>query len=446
MATPTSATHIRYGTRTQTAAWVILITSFLLFCTLCTAGTLGVYWFFFESLTDMDVRITVSRGRTDLTSLAGSMAAGNPQSELALNTTLAVDSSSQSYLTFRDTYSGQPIAAVYALQDSTITFNEGSRPRFEWSRKPYSIRLSNAAGRFVVYVPPRSGRTLAISLQSPLGEARFSQSGRYMVNVTEQGMELTTYEGVGELRAPNGKANGVPANQLAILAKDQKGQPEITLRPYTTTMLNAGLGGSDVETNSALPIGWVCTSFANKQNEPQGVFRRELDEQRVTLHMSRSGPNLDHAETSCDHPFGEADTGLDITNYTWLSVRAEMRINAQDVTTCGVQGSECPIMLELKYVNDAIRDANGNLIPQFWRHGFYADRPFNDGNPLTCDTCLQDHEKITLKSWYIYDSGNLLTLLPQGRRPQKIVQLRIYSSGHAYDIDLAEIAVLAGKP
>lgn len=443
MATQTSTPNIKYGTRTQTAAWFILITSFLLFCTLCTAGTLGVYWFFFESLTAMDARITVSRGRTDLASLAGSMAAGNPQTEIAQNTTLAVDSSSQSYLTFRDTYSGQAIAAVYAFQDSTITFNEGSRPRFEWSRKPYTIRLSNAAGRFLVYVPSQSGRTIAINLQSALGEARFSQSGRYMVNITEQDMELIAYDGMGELRALNGKANGVPANQLATLTKDQ---PEIALRPYTTTMLNAGLGGADVETNSALPIGWVCTSFANKQNEPQGVFRRELDEQRVTLHMSRSGPNLDHAETSCEHPFGEADTGLDVANYTWLSVRAEMRINAQDVTTCGVAGSECPIMLELKYVNDAIKDANGNLIPQYWRHGFYADRPFNDGNPLTCDTCLQDHEKITLKSWYIYDSGNLLTLLPQGRRPQKIVQLRVYSSGHAYDIALADIAVLANKP
>jgi len=443
MAAQISTTNIKYGTRTQTAAWFILVTSFLLFCTLCTAGTLGVYWFFFESLTDMDARITVSRGRTDLASLAGSMAAGNPQTEIAQNTTLAVDSSSQSYLSFRDTYSGQPIATVYAFQDSTITFNEGSRPRFEWSRKPYTIRLSNAAGRFLVYVPSQSGRTIAISLQSALGEARLSQSGRYMVNITDQGMELITYAGMGELRAPNGKSNGVPANQFATLTKDQ---PEIALRPYTIMMLNAGLGGADVATNSALPIGWVCTSFANKQNEPQGTFRRELDEQRVTLHMARSGLNLDHAETSCDHPFGDQDTGLDVANYTWLSVRAEMRINAQDVTTCGVAGSECPIMLELKYVNDAIRDANGNLIPQYWRHGFYADRPFNDGNPLTCDTCLQDHEKITLKSWYIYDSGNLLTLLPQGRRPQKIVQLRVYSSGHAYDIDLADIAVLANKP
>ncbi len=443
MATQTSAANVKYGTRTQTAAWVILITGFLLFCTLCTAGTLGVYWFFFESRADMDVRVTVSRGRTDLASLTGSMAAGSPQTEVALNTTLAVDSSSQSYLTFRDGYSGQMIAIIYVLQDSAATFNEGSRPRFEWSRKPYNIRLSNAAGRFVVYIPPQVGRAIAVDLQSALGEARFSQSGRYTVNVTEQGMELITHAGMGELRALTGRANGVPANQAATLAKDQ---PEIVLRPYTTVMLNAGLGDPDVETNSALPIGWVCTSFANKQNEPQGVFRRELDEQRVTLHMSRSGPNLDHAETNCEHPFGEAASGLDITNYTWLSVRAEMRINGQDVTTCGVQGSECPIMLELKYVNDAIKDADGNLIPQYWRHGFYADRPFNDGNPLTCDTCLQDHEKLTLKSWYIYDSGNLLTLLPQGRRPQKIVQLRVYSSGHAYDIDLAEIAILAGKP
>jgi len=386
----------------------------------------------------MDNRLIISRGRTDLSSVTGGIVAGNSQGTVALNTTLKIDSSSQSYVTFRHNVSGQMIATVYAFQDSTITFEEGLQPRFEWSRKPYTIRFSNATGRFVIAIPSQLGRPVSVSIQSALGEARFAESGRYTVNMTDESMTLVTDSGAGELRALSGQIGRVEAGQSAALKKDRQ---EIVARPSSIVMLNAGLGGPDVETNQALPVGWGCTSFANKQNEPQGNFRRALDEQRVILHMSRSGRGLDHAETSCEHYFGEAPNGpaLDISQHTWLSVRAEMRINAQDVTTCGIQGSECPVMFELEYLGE------GNTT-QFWRHGFYAERPFNDSNPLSCDTCLQDHEKLTLKSWYIYDSGNLLTLMPQGKRPQKIVRLRIYSSGHAYDIDLAEIAILAGKP
>jgi hypothetical protein len=118
-----------------------------------------------------------------------------------------------------------------------------------------------------------------------------------------------------------------------------------------------------------------------------------------------------------------------------------MRILSQDVTTCGILGSECPIMLELEYQSkDDPPDQS-----QFWRHGFFATRPPTDDSPLFCDTCLQEHEKLNQGIWYFYDSGDLFKLLPENRRPVKILRLKIYSSGHAYEALVANLAVVAGK-
>src|SRR5512138_2325280 len=44
----------------QTVAWLVVISSFILFCVLCTAATFGTYWFLFDSPVAMTTCLTVS--------------------------------------------------------------------------------------------------------------------------------------------------------------------------------------------------------------------------------------------------------------------------------------------------------------------------------------------------------------------------------------------------
>jgi hypothetical protein len=131
--------------------------------------------------------------------------------------------------------------------------------------------------------------------------------------------------------------------------------------------------------------------------------------------------------------------GWDVTGYKSLSIRMKMKINFQDVNTCGFQGTECPVMLLVDYY------AANNPQVQVWRQGFYALRPPDDTSLQRCDTCPHDHEQINPGSWYIYNSNDLFKEFLENRKPVSIVRIRVYSSGHQYDVMLADLAVLGGS-
>src|SRR5690606_32162478 len=142
------------------------------------------------------------------------------------------------------------------------------------------------------------------------------------------------------------------------------------------------------------------------------------------------GENLGHGETGCLHIWGL--NGLDVTNYSTLRLRVSFNIQWQSLPICGVAASECPVMVEISYLNEWGQ-------PRTWIQGFYA---LSDGAvPGTrdrCDTCLQPHERVTGGNWYTFESGNLFNL-QEGFRPTTITQIRFYTSGHAYDVYVGEV-------
>ncbi|MCS6870135.1 MAG: hypothetical protein RML95_06095 [Anaerolineae bacterium] len=443
-----------YGTRSHTlrnpqaVAWAIMLTSFVIFCLLMALGTAGTYWFLFESRVEMTVRLTVSKGRVDLILPDGSPASAARQEFPEANSVIQVDSVSQGYLTFEDNYSKQLIATVFLMQGSSLAIERAARPRFEWSAAPYTIRLRNAIGRFWVDLPSGVARERVLEIESEAGVARFSQSGNFRLYSSSQQIDLHVDNGGAELRAPSGETRAVKASEIGTLLREPFSSGTFIVRATPFEQLNADFGKhDDIDTNPALPFGWACTSRANRLNEPQGSFSRMLFEQQVVLNMQRLGQGLDHAETSCQYTFSEDDGILlsiprrSLSAYDSLYIRARVRIRSQDVTTCGIQGSECPVMIQLDYLGEN----NAPERPQVWRHGFYTLRPPTDENPTICDTCLQEHEKINADTWYIYDSGDLFKLLPGARKPESILRLRVYASGHAYESIIANLQVIGGR-
>ena len=97
-------------------------------------------------------------------------------------------------------------------------------------------------------------------------------------------------------------------------------------------------------------------------------------------------------------------------------------------------------MLDIEYL-----DSDGNV--QNWYQGFYSDRPASDTSLLRCDSCPHDHQQITKNAWYIYDTGDLKIQSPFDVKPGDNKQvylrkIRVYSSGHRYDVALSEITVI----
>src|SRR5262249_15612435 len=114
------------------------------------------------------------------------------------------------------------------------------------------------------------------------------------------------------------------------------------------------------------------------------------------------------------------------------------KIGYQSLNACGVDGSECPMMLQIDY-----SDANG--VGHHWIHGFYSLVQPQLNYPLQCNSCAQEHEHIYANAWYTYDTDNFFNLFPPDTRPVSIANVQFYASGHQYDVYVGEVALLVGN-
>ncbi len=447
----------------QLVAWLVVSISFILFCVMCAAGTLGTYWFFFESPSVLTARLTVSQGTItlfypDLTSETVNDPAANPKI-LVPNTTLKIiDSNSQGYVTFEDNYSKQIIGTIFLVGNGSFRLAEATRPRFEWSRSQYTILLTNVMGHLMVDIPSQFSRPLLMNVQAASGAARLGDKGSYIIDAADQAFRLYAKSGTGLLVAPSFEARQIEAGNEGLLSHDD---PQVTVQRYpfenlitdeirrvdpaATTIDSFGDGDIQIP---GLPPPWGCSNpTPDDQNEPEASWSRAQMDQRIVLHMyrgERTNKLLSHAETGCEMYFDRQPYGVDVTKYTSLRIRLRMKIDDQNVTTCGILGSECPVMLLLDYWT-AADDPQGKEPARVWRQGFYSRRPMGDTYIEVCDTCKHVHEQINLNTWYVYESSDLLKDFPADQKPVLLKRIRVYSSGHEFDVALSDLELLAGQ-
>ena len=179
--------------------------------------------------------------------------------------------------------------------------------------------------------------------------------------------------------------------------------------------------------------------------EPAGVWERTSTFENGALHLWRVGQGLHHGETSCLISPNGPGNGLDTSAFSSLRLHVRIKLVAhdpatnnlpvQDVPVCGIQGTECPVMLEIISSSDLSNPSQTTS----WHHGFYAvsDATYK----LFCDTCRVAHERVNSDVWYFYDSGDLR---PQLGGDKFIKQISVYASGHQYDVAIAEVTLLGG--
>jgi hypothetical protein len=440
----------------QFIAMTVLLSSFAIFVMLCGLFTFTGYWFFFESGVDLKVNLQVSRGSIKVTYPEG----GDPQliessADIEGLATVRINETSQGYLTFIDNYSRQTIATLYLLPNSTVTVRQSRRPRFDFSGNAYILYLTDVAGHLQVDMPAGLGRSTDLKIGTAFGEAIFDQVGSYRLDVSDQQTEVYALSGTALLRNIVNQTWQVPQQQYGTLDRNTQ---KVLVQPLPYILMNPRIGSKTDEWGATMPLYWACDSEANVVNEPQGKTERVFAEDgKGILHMYRVGgdgkpenpenygnPGLGHAETGCQY----AILG-DISQFKSLRIRARFMIRGQSLSTCGDIGTECPIMIQLTFCRagvdiDECRDMTIRQEADVLRHGFYAKRPDNDNRRLNCDTCIQPHEKIMPNVWYVYDSGDLFLLLPPERRPSVISTIHVYASGHAYDVMISDLEVIAG--
>ncbi|NLF74626.1 MAG: hypothetical protein GX573_02925 [Chloroflexi bacterium] len=417
----------------QRLAWITLLGALALFCLLCVSSVIFARWLLFESPTQLSVTLHVARGTVGVSKpdTSGEQAVRTTDT-VGQENTLSTDNDSQGYLAFADPYSGQVLATVTLHHDSVMTLDRASRPRFSLSDNPYSIRVTGIVGRVDVWVNGDLDRELRLDLVGPLGTILVSEPGTLFVESTADFQTVTARDGTAILVSYTDQTQHIAPSTKATLYRES---PNIEVASSPIELLP----NSDFRQSEDWPVGWSCAfrPSPDNLNGPAGQWLATTVDGRTVMHIQRMQPEPGPGRTGCVQ-YLAGPRGQDVTGYATVSLRATMRVQYQSLSACGDQGSECPVMLHMVYLDPA-----GNEL--HWYHGFYTKYTPNVGR-TRCDSCLEPHEQISENAWYTYELEDLFADLPTDRRPGSIIEIEFYGEGHQYDVLIDELSLLATLP
>ncbi len=124
----------------------------------------------------------------------------------------------------------------------------------------------------------------------------------------------------------------------------------------------------------------------------------------------------------------------------WMQARVVFRIWSHDVPRCGEFGTECPVMLKLRW-----ESADGQ--EHEWIQGFYVLEAQRITEPAMCDGCEMPRPfvRVPLDEWYAYESPNLLFDLhdkSSQNLPHRVKSITLAASGHSFQVQFAEVSLL----
>ncbi len=408
-------------------AWHILLSAFFIFLVLCGGTVYGIQWFIFQSTVNLSAELTVARGtpRVILPNTDQPIAVTDRLVDLGNNFVVLTDSTSQATLVLSDPRTEKPVASLTLFRDSEAKLVEARAPRFGLNTMPYRIQVESSTGHSEILILQNDRRGAILDLLSPQAASRITGHGQYIFDVSDQETRVTTRSG-----------------HAVVTKRDTGGKLTLTDNYRTIVDGDGPLALLDAEQSLAInntftesrDIGW---SFYNDREPPGSAYN--------TVFGGRSVVAVDRSQTKYPNQnLGHGETGLvqfldvDVSQYSYLEIRAAFYIDEQSLSTCGVAGSECPLMIQMVYLD---------LEGQEWTfiHGFYAEHDPALAYPVTCATCRFEHERLNLQSWYTYESGNIMAILPAEQQPVLVKKISFYASGHAYKVYVSEMSLLASE-
>jgi len=408
-------------------AWAVLLISFFICVGLAVGIPLAVRWYLLYSYTGQLVTLDVQEGTLLYTcpgadTPAGAVARQQDLCQGREGTQISTGPSDQGLLSiYPRTSPTLTLATVQLYRGTRIQMLHVRAPRFSLSSEPHRVVMRTESGRVRVYIPPQLASRVLLQIFTPQALVQMTTGSTY-VEVDNQQSQVIVREGEA-LVVALANNTGMPVNrdQRAVVPTGS-GLSEI--KPAERNLI--------ADSDFGQPLGAVWkpyTSDPEIDGESRGAATNAMAERGPVVDLSRIGTG--HAETGIIQ-----DVNRDIRDFSSLQLRLVLRVLQQDVPVCGSQGTECPVMVRIDYV-----DEGGGL--RSWLQGFYYLPDLNPKpNPEFCVTCNPRNPHIRTSSgvWYSFDSPNLVPALSeQGPVPVTLKSVQIYASGHTYQSQVAEI-------
>ncbi len=418
--------------RFETVAWVILLTAFCM-CLIIAIGTpWSVRWLVMNTTRPLKVIIQPRAGtvaQQEPGSTTAILLSGN--TEITGKRTFQLSENAEAWLLFyhpEGYVPGTPTPPIITVQlygETELTIESTQTPRFAVSRLPNQVTLDVRRGANTQIAVEDNDRATILFVRTPHGAAEMDR-GAYTVVVEDDQTEFAVSSGKARIPDP-------VSGEKFILGELQRA--EITAEGLTEIYT----GERDIlrnrNGNFELPLEGTWETFTRTAfaDQSSGTVRQAtLADNRHIILMERMGQGFSEAGIT-------QEINQDIRGVKSLRVRARLRVDTQVLTVCGSLGTECPVMIRIKYTDQAgaVRE---------WLQGFYVKE--GDNNQPVCQSCewQATHIKVAPGIWHNYESPDLLPLMQaKGIDPVAIRQVDIYASGHGYGSAIDEVAILVAE-
>ena len=413
----------------ERTAWTVLLGAFATFVLLVGTILIGGRWWLENAGVNQSITMTVSDSATVLVTRPGRSAPEVNITDIPVGSEIRTESTGQASLNFVSADGKQVLGTVRLFGGSVLVVEQANSPRYSTGVAPHHIRLRVTSGRVQATVGVDVIRPVQIEIASDPGATTLLD--RPGSNASVQVDATTTMVTVRD-----GQATVNAAGKNVVLVKDQRAQVAPNSAPTDPLPAEQNLVLNGDFTQPLTGTWTLDTRQPQDPNEQVGTADLVTENGRRTIHLMRTGVNWGHVGRT-------QDINRDVQGLTSLRLSMDIRIDGQDVRNCGVQGTECPLMVKISFV-----DIGGGA--HEWLQGFYW---FDDPNPnagltfcLPCFPVQYKHIHWPFAAWQSYTSDDLLQQFANsGTQPSIIKSITIYGEGHTFDSQFADVQLLASE-
>lgn len=337
-------------------------------------------------------------------------------------------------------------AQIRFADGSTVTVQPGTellltslrQNRYHWLSGPRRlIDLTLDQGRLEAAVPsfPANGsafriHALGTTVSIPEGttDIWLSQPRTALETASPTAAPFTNSCCATQVLTQNGTAIVQGSGASAVtLQGDQRATVPMGGVPYASAHADWDLlvNGSFQSQSNGLPDGWDLSIDPPNQQSAQHVALTNTSD-GPDLHLWSTGAGSNHRGI-----YFQQELNRDVRDFLHLNLLVNFRINAQSLPGGGIQGSEFPFRVSVRYISRAGQETT-------WFHGFYNTPAegayYVDGNA----------QQVPLGQWFPHPSGDYVLSLSDLPDPPVFIEwVQFSASGWDFDADVHEVRLLA---
>ncbi len=412
-----SSTSLNNPERT---GWTVLLSAFTVFVLAFSGLIFGGQWWLRNASRAQSLGI-VPTG-TVLVTRPGRDAPEVNLTSFPVGSSISTVANAQASVTFTSPDGQNVLATLRIFGNTSVTITTAESPRYSTGTQPHTIVIQVDSGRVRATVGVDVDRDVRVEIQSDPGTVTvLDQPGS---NAT---VESTFTESMVTVR--EGKAMVTAEGQTVELVKDQRAEVAVGAGPQGPKPAEQNLIRNG---DFVMPADGIWQETVAAPEDPGRIDFPLIGGRRV-VRLVRTGSDWGRVGVT-------QVINRDVQGYGSLRLNLDIILVDQDVRNCGAQGTECPLMVKINYI-----DVGGG--EREWLQGFYWNYD-PGGPPAVCASCSVRfvHQQWPQGKWQPYTSEELLDVFTAQGTPAALIQsITIYAEGHTFTSMAADVQLLANE-